>query len=220
MTSPVPRETLSPILKQALRWDPLPGPSEVLAHNVFTVKECHVLVDAVLQDEHPEFHVHEQTVRQLLKDWAEAGNFGVYARESELHEHPTATGIGNRVVLYSLTNPVPAWDPEFSQRLRELMPMPRVLGRLRRQRTLAKSEADETISRLVKEPGADEPNARAELICTLVRELVTDMASVDTLQARDDEIRELRADLAHARAQAKSAERALRKIRAALGDVD
>jgi peptidoglycan hydrolase CwlO-like protein len=78
---------------------------------------------------------------------------------------------------------------------------------------------DLDITRVAVEPlGSETPNARAELICTLVRELVADSVSTDRLQARDEEITSLKAELTTVTREVKSLRAQLKKIRNLLGD--
>jgi hypothetical protein len=210
MTAPIPRTELVPIIQDALEYDP--------AHS-FTVKEIHRMVDTTLRKDHPEYHVHEQTVRQLLKEWDTVAHGHVYMRQAEIGEHPNSTNAGNRIGLYSLTTPVPVWSGELGAQIVSAFPSPRPVPISTRGRRRTSEVVEDAITRAAKEPqGSETPNARAELICTLVRELVADSVSTDRLQARDEEITRLKAELATVSREAKSLRAQLKKIRNLLGN--
>lgn len=137
----------------------------------FMLRDVIRIADAAIRETGDPRAIHVQNARVTLHKQP-----GVYRRQANAAEHPGGT-VAGPVWLYSLDNPPPPRDLAVSRDLERTLPDPRqvpVSGR-RRSRSRPKPE-------LAPEP---EPlDERAELIVTLVRELVRDTDFRDSVKIR------------------------------------
>ena len=129
----------------------------------FTVRDTLRLVDSAVRDQGDPRPVHPQTLRKLLNDHPQ-----VYRRLAHANERPDHVSRNTKLYLYSLEDPVPEWSATQSAQLEREYLTPRDVPfsgrRQRRSTTLRRRETH----------AASDLSGRAELICSLVTELVKD----------------------------------------------
>jgi len=155
-TVSLPSVELEPFMLEALE------SARAVSHS-FTVRDALRLTDAVARESGDSRPVHEQTLRKLLNDHPQ-----VHRRLAHADERPGHVSRNTKLYLYSLETPVPTWDPVVSARFETEYPDPREVpfsGR-RRART--------SVSGRQRETRAVDLSERAQLICSLVTELVKD----------------------------------------------
>jgi hypothetical protein len=162
------------------------------AHSSITIPDVVRVADALALADGHELPVHQQTARQYLNQ-----DNGVYRREAVHEEKLPPTPPTTKLYLYSTHHPVPAYSRKFHDQLLRDYPDPRPVplsARTRQRRAVQMTDLAQTV--LTSKKREPPLNERAELLVTLVRELVRD---VDETQS--DLVRSLESELATARAE-------------------
>ena len=149
-----------------------------------TVADLHRVTDALLASDGDARVIHPQTLRKWLNERDD-----VYRREAAPEEKPPRVYANVRLYLYSLEEPVPPYSLELHDQLALEYPDPRLVP-------VARDRRRKPSERTKQERVNGATNERAELLISLVRELVAD---VDTKQ--ESATAELESELESARAE-------------------